>query len=113
MAQACQEDGCSVETVSNLLDQLKSKKKELEVNAGVVTVKREVTWPFPGSSSGSVPQCQVPGMYYRCKDPPDLWNWKQLPVPVQVRPICGRGVSLHVRYCAFSCTLDLRHLLPG
>lgn len=31
MAQACQEDGCSVETVSNLLDQLKAKKKELQV----------------------------------------------------------------------------------
>lgn len=31
MAQACQEDGCSVETVSNLLDQLKAKQKELQV----------------------------------------------------------------------------------
>lgn len=31
MAKACQDDGCSVEAVSNLLDQLKSKKKELEV----------------------------------------------------------------------------------
>lgn len=33
MAKTCQEDGCSVEAVSNLLDQLKSKKKELEVSA--------------------------------------------------------------------------------
>lgn len=31
MAQACQEDGCSVETVGNLMDQLKSKKQELQV----------------------------------------------------------------------------------
>lgn len=31
MAEACQEDGCSVETVSNLLDQLKAKKTELQV----------------------------------------------------------------------------------
>ncbi|CAM9624448.1 unnamed protein product [Scytosiphon promiscuus] len=36
MAKACQEDGCSVEAVSNLLDQLKSKKKELEMQ--LVTV---------------------------------------------------------------------------
>eukprot|EP00903_Cladosiphon_okamuranus_P018578 g17101.t1 len=36
MAQACQEDGCSLETVSNLLDQLKAKKKELEMQ--LVTV---------------------------------------------------------------------------
>lgn len=31
MAEACQEEGCSVEAVSNLLDQLKAKKMELEV----------------------------------------------------------------------------------
>lgn len=31
MAESCQEDGCSVEAVSNLLDQLKAKKMELEV----------------------------------------------------------------------------------
>lgn len=31
MAQACQEDGCSVEAVEELLSQLKAKKKELEV----------------------------------------------------------------------------------
>eukprot|EP00752_Nemacystus_decipiens_P004691 g4279.t1 len=36
MAEACQEDGCSVETVSNLLDQLKAKKKELQLQ--LVTV---------------------------------------------------------------------------
>lgn len=31
MAQSCQEDGCSVEAVGQLLDQLKTKKQELEV----------------------------------------------------------------------------------
>ena len=31
MAESCQQDGCSVEAVSNLLDQLKAKKTELEV----------------------------------------------------------------------------------
>lgn len=31
IAQACQEDGCSVEAVNELLDQLKFKKNELEV----------------------------------------------------------------------------------
>lgn len=35
IAQACQEDGCSVEAVSDLLDQLKFKKNELQVMTAV------------------------------------------------------------------------------
>ena len=31
MAESCQKDGCSVEAVNTLLDQLKAKKTELEV----------------------------------------------------------------------------------
>ncbi|CAM9782012.1 unnamed protein product [Ectocarpus sp. 12 AP-2014] len=41
MALSCQEDGCSVETVSTLLNQLKSKKKELEMQ--LVTVDDVLT----------------------------------------------------------------------
>lgn len=42
MAEACQEDGCSVETVSSLLDQLKAKKKELQVHTTCVLVEDRV-----------------------------------------------------------------------
>lgn len=40
MAQACQDDGCSVEAVGQLLDQLKAKKKELEVSEIKVNINR-------------------------------------------------------------------------
>ncbi len=42
MAQACQDDGCSVETVSNLLDQLKAKKTELQVRSSTEQQYRAV-----------------------------------------------------------------------
>ena len=44
MAQACQEDGCSVETVSNLLDQLKAKKKELQVFTEPIELATQIQW---------------------------------------------------------------------
>ncbi|CAM9730636.1 unnamed protein product, partial [Ectocarpus fasciculatus] len=48
MAEACQEDGCSVEAVSTLLNQLKSKKKELEMQ--LVTVDDVLTMMGDSSS---------------------------------------------------------------
>ncbi|CAM9276543.1 unnamed protein product [Pylaiella littoralis] len=50
MAQACQEDGCSVETVSTLLDQLKAKKKDLEMQ--LVTVDDVLTMMGDTSNLG-------------------------------------------------------------
>eukprot|EP00904_Undaria_pinnatifida_P000180 jgi/Undpi1/10162/HiC_scaffold_28.g12615.m1 len=50
MAEACQEEGCSVEAVSNLLDQLKAKKMELEMQ--LVTVDDVLTMMGDTSSLG-------------------------------------------------------------
>lgn len=50
MAESCQEDGCSVEAVSNLLDQLKAKKMELEMQ--LVTVDDVLTMMGDTSSLG-------------------------------------------------------------